>query len=155
MTVYLVAGGIAFAAALLGGIATDIGDWYRELKKPAWQPPDWLFAPVWTLIFALIAWSAAAAWLAASADERGVRVVLPFAVNLLLNVAWSFLFFRLRRPRLALIELLALWLSIVVLMLALWPISQFAALLLLPYLLWVSFAGWLNRTIVRLNPEVG
>lgn len=155
MTVYLVAGGIAFAAALLGGLATDIGDWYRELKKPTWQPPDWLFAPVWTLIFALIAWSAAAAWLAASADERGSQVVLPFAVNLLLNVAWSFLFFRLRRPRLALIELLALWLSIVVLMLALWPISQLAALLLLPYLLWVSFAGWLNRTIVRLNPEVG
>ncbi|MEZ5559791.1 MAG: TspO/MBR family protein [Pseudomonadales bacterium] len=154
MTVYLVSGGIAFAAAMLGGLATDIGDWYRGLTKPSWQPPDWLFAPVWTLIFALIAWSAGAAWLAATPEVRGVQVVLPFAVNLLLNVAWSFLFFRLRRPRLAFVELLALWLSIVVMIAALWPISELAALLLLPYLIWVSFAGWLNRTIVRLNPEV-
>ncbi|MEQ8858856.1 MAG: TspO/MBR family protein [Pseudomonadales bacterium] len=155
MTAYLVAGGIAFVAAMLGGLATDIGDWYRNLQKPSWQPPDWLFAPVWTLIFALIAWSAGAAWLAATPEVRSVQVVLPFAANLLLNVAWSFLFFRLQRPRLALKELLLLWLSIVVLMAALWPISEFAALLLLPYLLWVSFAGWLNLTIVRLNPAVG
>jgi translocator protein len=155
MTVYLVSGSIALIAAMLGGLATDTGDWYRNLKKPSWQPPDWLFAPVWTTIFALIAWSAAAAWISADPAARVLQVVAPFAVNLALNIAWSVLFFRLRRPRLALFELVALWLSIVVLMLALLPISTLAALLLAPYLLWVSFAGVLNRAIVRRNPDVG
>jgi len=155
MTPYLVAGIIALIAAGSGGYATDIGDWYRGLQKPTWQPPDWLFAPVWTLIFALVAWSAGAAWHAAEPGQRAAAVVLPFSINLVLNVAWSFLFFRWRRPRVALGELMALWLSIVALIILLWPISPLASMLLLPYLLWVSFAGFLNYTIVRLNPAEG
>lgn len=153
MTVYIVAGVIALAAAGLGALATDIGPWYRALRKPSWQPPDWLFGPVWTVIFGLIAWSGAMAWQAATPDQRLWAVALPFAVNLLLNVAWSFLFFRMRRTRLALGEVVALWLSILWLIVSLWGVSQTAALLLVPYLVWVSFAGVLNRTIVRLNPR--
>ena len=155
MTVYLLSGAIAVIVAGLGAVATDVGDWYRSLAKPAWQPPDWLFGPVWTTVFALMAWSGGLAWHAADAAERPGRVLAPFAVNLLLNVAWSFLFFRARRPRLAFAELTLLWLSIVWLIASLWGISTLAALLLLPYLLWVTFAGVLNRTIVRLNPGVG
>lgn len=155
MTTYLVCGGIALVVAALGGLATDTGAWYRELRKPSWQPPDWLFAPVWTVIFGLIAWSAALAWQHADAAERLPRVVLPFAANLALNLAWSFLFFRLHRPALALQELFLLWLSIAWVMFSVWPLSPLAAVLLAPYLLWVTFAGVLNRTIARLNPEAG
>jgi|SRR6056297_2552697 len=154
MTVYIVAGAIALVAAAMGGLATDVGAWYRNLEKPSWQPPDWLFAPAWTLIFALIAWSGADAWLSATPEQRLWLVILPFTVNLLLNVAWSFLFFRLRRPRVAMWEVAALWASIVWLMVSLWPVSNLAALLLLPYLSWVTFAAYLNRTIVRLNPGI-
>jgi translocator protein len=153
MMVYVISGTIALVTAALGGMATDIGEWYRNLNKPSWQPADWLFPVVWTLIFAMIAWSAADAWINAEPEARWLQVLLPFTVNLALNIAWSFLFFRMRRPRLALLEVTALWLSIVVLIALVWPISTLAALLLVPYLLWVSFAAVLNRAIVRLNPE--
>lgn len=155
MIPYLVSGGVMVCVAVLGGLATDINGWYRQLRKPAWQPPDWLFGPVWTTIFGLMAWSGALAWTSAtSGTQRVLHVVLPFAVNLILNVLWSWLFFRLRRPRLALVEVAALWLSIGVLMATLWPVATLAALLLIPYLVWVSFAAVLNATIVRLNPDV-
>jgi tryptophan-rich sensory protein len=155
MTPYLVAGGIAVVVALCGALATDIGPWYRNLRKPTWQPPDWLFGPAWTSIFTLIAIGAGLAWNRAEPGERLPLVVLPFAVNLVLNVAWSFLFFRLRRPRLAFLEVLALWASIVWLLASLWQVSPAAGALVVPYLLWVTFASVLNRTIIRLNPEVG
>jgi len=155
MIPYLVAGGIAVVVALLGAVATDIGPWYRSLHKPRWQPPDWLFGPAWTLIFALLAFAGGIAWNRAESAERLSLVVLPFAVNLVLNAAWSFLFFRLRRPRLAFREVLILWASIVWLAVSLWQVSNTAGLLVLPYLLWVSFASVLNRTIIQLNPQVG
>jgi tryptophan-rich sensory protein len=148
---YFVAGAVAVVAAMLGGIATDIGPWYYALRKPTWQPPDWLFAPAWTLIFGLCAWSGGAAWHAADPTTRIAAVVAPFAVNLIFNVAWSFLFFRARRPDWALYEVLGLWLSTLALVLAIWQVSVLAGLLLLPYLAWVSFATCLNWTIVRLN----
>lgn len=141
----------AFAVATLGGALTDIGAWYKALQKPSWQPPDWLFGPVWTTIFTLIAISAALAWRdAPDAGTRG-QVVGLFAMNGVLNVLWSLLFFHLRRPDWALIEVVALWLSIVLLIFVLWRFSRRASLLLLPYLAWVSFAAYLNLTIVRLN----
>jgi len=155
MIPYLIAGAIAVVVALLGALATDIGPWYRGLQKPSWQPPDWLFGPAWTTIFALIAIAGGLAWNRADPAERLDLVVLPFAVNLALNVAWSFLFFRLRRPRLAFLEVLALWASIVWLLASLWQVSATAGALVVPYLLWVSFASVLNRTIIRLNPQVG
>jgi len=148
----LVAAGIAMAVAGLGGLATDLGPWYVGLAKPWWQPPGWFFGPAWTLIFALTALAAASAWI--GAPDGGARQLLAgaFAVNAVLNILWSVLFFTFRRPDWALIELVGLWLSIVVLIVLTARSSAYAPWLLAPYLAWVGFAGVLNWTILRLNP---
>jgi benzodiazapine receptor len=151
MTPLFVSGGCAVALLVVGGLATPIGPWYRDLRKPAWQPPDWLFGPAWTVILGLAAWSAAIAWTAAPDASGRTAVVILFAVNALCHFLWSPLFFRLRRPDWALVEVVFLWASLVALLVGLWPISPFAALLILPYFAWVSFAAFLNLTIVRLN----
>ncbi|WP_088347916.1 MULTISPECIES: TspO/MBR family protein [Rhodomicrobium] len=146
---------IALLAALLvatvGGTVTDIGPWYQSLQKPAWQPPDWLFGPAWTLIFALAGLSAATAWRDEPTREDREWLVALFSLNGFLNVLWSLLFFRMRRPDWALIEVGALWLSILVLILVLARYSRPAALLLVPYLAWVTFASALNWRVVQLN----
>lgn len=134
---------------------TEIGPWYASLRKPAWQPPEWLFGPAWTVIFALIAMSGVAVWRRTqSARERRI-ILLLFLANALLNVLWSVLFFRLQRPDWAFAEVIALWLSIVVLIVALRRRSSAAAWLLVPYLLWVAFAAYLNWTVVQLNAPFG
>ncbi|HRD75429.1 MAG TPA: tryptophan-rich sensory protein [Hyphomicrobiaceae bacterium] len=137
--------------AVLGGIATTIGPWYWALKKPWFQPPDWAFGPAWTLIFALTAIASAMAWRAGPDNAGRRRWVSALVLNGLLNVAWSVLFFYLRRPDLALIEVGLLWLSIAVLVWMARSRSSPAALLLVPYLVWVSFAAVLNAAVVRLN----
>ena len=141
----------AFGTAALGGLVTEIGPWYRALRKPPWQPPDWLFGPVWTLIFSAIAVSMVLAWKPAATPGARAALVAAFGVNLALNVLWSFLFFGRKRPDRALVEVVALWLSIVVLIAVVRPRSSLGAWLLVPYLMWVSFAAVLNRAIVRLN----
>jgi tryptophan-rich sensory protein len=146
----IVAGLGAVAMALAGGLLTEIGPWYRALRKPSWQPPDWLFGPAWTLILGLEAWSASLGWDHADPAQRPLVVGL-FAINAALHVLWSPLFFKLRRPDWALLEVPLLWLSIAALIIALAPISPLASALLAPYLCWVTFATWLNYTIVRLN----
>lgn len=137
--------------AALGGAMTEIGPWYQNLRKPSWQPPDWLFAPAWTLIFALAAVSGVLAWRGAPDRASRTRMIWLFALNGALNVLWTALFFRIKRPDWALYEVGFLWLSIVALMVALAPSSRTASWLLVPYLLWVSFAAFLNWEIVRLN----
>ena len=137
--------------AMTGGALTDIGPWYRSLIKPSWQPPDWLFGPVWTTIFILAAVSAALAWRAAGETQRRMVAIL-FVANGILNVLWSLLFFHLKQPLLAGFEVVLLWASIVALIVYLRRFSRPAAWLLVPYLLWVSFATALNWTIVALNP---
>ena len=137
--------------AMTGGALTDIGPWYRSLIKPSWQPPDWLFGPVWTTIFILAAVSAALAWRAAGETQRRMVAIL-FVANGILNVLWSLLFFHLKQPLLAGFEVVLLWASIVALIVYLRRFSRPAAWLLVPYLLWVSFATVLNWTIVALNP---
>ncbi|MFC3580515.1 TspO/MBR family protein [Sphingomonas hylomeconis] len=146
-----VAGGTALLLGALGGLMTPIGPWYRDLRKPRLQPPNWLFGPAWTVILALAAWSAVLAWGAAPDDAAHTRVIILFAVNAVCHALWSPLFFRARRPDWALVEVVFLWASLVALVVGLWPISPTASLLILPYLLWVSFAAWLNSAIVRLN----
>ena len=123
----------------------------ESLLKPSWQPPDWLFGPAWTVIFALATVSAVYAW--RNADSRGQResVVGLFALNGFLNVLWSLLFFAWRRPDWALIEVAFLWLSILLPIIMFWRLAKPASLYLVPYLLWVSFAAFLNLTVVRLN----
>lgn len=134
---------------------TSVDSWYRGLRKPALRPPDWLFGPAWTIILGLAAWSAVIAWNAAASDGERTRVIALFAFNALCHLLWSPLFFRLRRPDWALVEVAFLWLSLIALIVGLWPISQMAALLILPYFAWVSFASWLNRAIVRMNGPFG
>lgn len=151
MNPYLIAGGVALAVALVGGLATDVGSWYRALNKPSWNPPDWLFGPAWTLIYALTAWAAARAWLSTPEHDRVLLVVVPFAINAVLNALWSILFFTAKRPDWALLEVAALWLSIIALIVLVLPIDRLSALLLVPYLIWVSFAAALNAKIVSLN----
>jgi tryptophan-rich sensory protein len=151
----LVAGLAAVAVGALGAAATDLGPWYRDLVKPAWQPPDWAFGPAWTVIYALGALSAATAWNAARDRATRQRIVLLFGINALLNVLWSELFFGLHRPDWALWEVVLLWLSVLALIVATRPISRTASWLLLPYLAWVTFAGILNLAVVRINAPFG
>ena len=154
-TPILVAAVAAMGIAALGASATDIGPWYQALAKPSWQPPDLLFGPVWTLIYALSALAGVLAWRAAPSRAIRQRIILAFAANALLNVAWSELFFKLRRPDWALIEVVPFWLSIAVLIAVLWAVSPTAGRLLLPYLAWVAFAAILNLAVVRMNPAFG
>ena len=147
----LVAALIATMVAAAGGVLTSIGPWYRNLRKPSWQPPDWAFAPAWTVIFALATTAAVLGWYAAPSAAARTLMVGLFVLNGLLNIAWSALFFRLHRPDWALREVALLWLSILALIILLWPWSHPAGWSMVPYLLWVSFAAFLNWTIVRLN----
>lgn len=147
----LVAAASALAVAALGASATDVGPWYQALHKPSWQPPDWLFGPAWTLIFGLAALSGVLAWRAAATRAARQRIMLLFALNGLLNVAWTELFFRIRRPDWALVEVIPFWISILVLVIALAPISTGASRAMVPYLIWVAFAAWLNLAVVQLN----
>jgi benzodiazapine receptor len=148
----LVAGGVAVVVAGLGGWLTEIGAWYRNLRFPWWKPPNWLFGPAWTVIFVLVVASAVQAWWAAPDAGTKRWLVLLFGVNAVLNVAWSALFFRMRRPDWAAIEVVALWVSIGALVLATGQVSGAAAWCLAPYWAWVSFAAVLNWAVVRLNP---
>lgn len=145
----------AVAVAGLGGAMTDTGPWYLALAKPPWQPPGWIFGPVWTVIFACCAWSFAEAWAAAGSRSMRATVLWLFGFNMFLNIAWSALFFAWRRPDWALIEVVLLWLSIAALIRVLLPLSRRAALLLLPYLVWVGIAAALNWEVVRLNGPFG
>ena len=152
MRAALVAAGAAIAVAVLGSLGTDLGPWYRALKQPAWKPADVWFGPAWTLIFALTAWAGARAWLRTTTVPERRRVLWAFGVNGALNVLWSWLFFRWRRPDWALVEVVPFWLSIVVLVAVVRRFDRAAALLLVPYLAWVTFAAALNAAVVRLNP---
>lgn len=148
----------AFTTAALvagvGGAATRIGPWYRSLRKPSWQPPDWLFGPVWTVVFACAAVSGALAWTYVPAGDR-LLVLLAYLLNGVLNVAWSVLFFTLRRPDWAFVEVFALLGSVAGLIVLVRPASAAAAWFLVPYLVWVSFASVLNRAVVVRNRPFG
>jgi tryptophan-rich sensory protein len=139
------------AVAGIGAWLTELSPWYYALRKPSWQPPDWLFGPAWSVILALASFSAFIAWRNAVTDGERVVIAALFATNGILNILWSPLFFKFRRPDWALIEVPFLWLSIIVPLVVLSQISWVSSLLLIPYLLWVSFAGVLNLAIVRLN----
>lgn len=141
-----------FSAAGVGGLLTalGLGGWYDSLRKPPWNPPSSAFGPVWTLLYASMA---LAAWLVWKRSGRaGARVPLAlFGLQLALNVAWSGLFFGLRRPDLALLEIVALWLAILATLVAFARVRPLAGWLMAPYLLWVTFAAALNFALWRLN----
>ena len=148
---------IALTILLLGvgGFTTHVGAWYAALRKPRWNPPNWLFGPAWTLILGLAAWAGVLAWTAAPDAAARWRVAVLYGANMVLHALWSPLFFTLQRPDWALIEAPLLWLSVLALVIGLAPLSALAAWLLAPYLLWVAFAVVLNATIVRMNAPFG
>jgi len=151
----IVAAGCALAVAVLGALSTDLGHWYASLRQPAWKPPDAWFGPIWTAIFACAALSAASAWRVLRTARQRQTLAVLWSANAFLNVLWSLLFFRLHRPDWALIEVAALWASIVALMVVSARWSRTAVWLLVPYLAWVSTAAWLNADVVRLNGPFG
>lgn len=143
---------VCLGAAALGSAATvpRIDDWYATLDKPSWTPPSWVFGPVWTVLYIAMAVAAWLVWrqagLAAARWPLGL-----FAVQLGLNVAWSWLFFGLRSPALGLIDILLLWIAIAATLASFWRRTTAAGLLLAPYLAWVTFAAALNSAIWWLN----
>jgi benzodiazapine receptor len=140
---------ISLSAGMIGSQFTPDA-WYRGLEKPSWNPPDYLFAPVWTLLYIMMG---VAAWLVWTRGEKGRRH-LPlsvFAVQLGVNALWSWLFFGIRRPDLAFIDILVMWVLICATIVLFWRIRRSAGLLLIPYLAWVSFATALNFQLWRLN----
>jgi tryptophan-rich sensory protein len=149
------AAGCALALAVIGGLSTDIGPWYMALKEPDWKPPDVLFGPAWTTIYACAAVSGVLAWQRSRSRAQREWMLVLFALNGFVNVFWSLLFFRLRRPDWALAEVGFLWLSILVLIVYLGRIHRTSGWLLAPYLAWVSFAATLNVAVVRLNGPFG
>jgi tryptophan-rich sensory protein len=151
----VIAAASALAVAVLGGLMTELGSWYYGLAQPSWKPPDALFGPAWTLIFALTAAAGVTAWRAIGSRTQREWLLVLFALNAFLNVLWSLLFFRLQRPDWAQFEVAFLWLSIVALIVFVGRHSRLAALLLVPYLAWVSFAALLNGAVVRLNAPFG
>ncbi|MGL4463497.1 MAG: TspO/MBR family protein [Planctomycetia bacterium] len=144
---------LCFTVAGLGATATfpHIPTWYAELAKPSWTPPNRLFGPVWTTLYAMMA---VAAWLVGRSSAKGkVRPALAlFLIQLTLNCAWSFLFFAGRNPAAGLVDIVLLWLAIVATIFLFARVSMAAAGLLFPYLCWISYAAALNAAIWRLNP---
>lgn len=134
-------------------MATDTGPWYDALRKPPFQPPKWVFGPVWTVLYAAMAVAAWRVWRRAGWDGARGPLTL-FLVQLALNVAWSWLFFAWRRPDLASVEIVVLWLAILATLLAFLRVDRAAAWLLAPYLAWVTFATALTIALWRLNPVV-
>ena len=155
MTEIVLAVGWAAVLCLVGGLLTEIGPWYRGLAKPSFQPPDWAFGPAWTIILGLAAWAGVLAWRADGSAQAHQTIAALFLVNGALHLLWSPLFFKAKRPDWALIEVVALWLSVAALMVGLWRYASLAGWLILPYLLWVSFASLLNAAVVRLNRPFG
>jgi tryptophan-rich sensory protein len=142
--------GVASFAAGIGGIFFRSGQWYERLDKPSWRPPAWLFAPVWTFLYATIALAGWLVWREAG-FEGAVLPLSAYGTQLLLNAAWSPIFFGLHRIGWALAEMVLLWLSIVATIILFYPIHAAAAAVLAPYLCWVSFALLLNLSVWRRN----
>lgn len=138
--------------SLLPGVVGSLfppGEWYATLRKPAWNPPSWVFGPVWTTLYILMG---VAAWLVWDRHRRAARAALTlFVVQLVFNAAWSWLFFGLRSPGLAFAEIVVLWALILATTIAFWRLRPTAGALLLPYLAWVTFAAVLNATLWQLN----
>lgn len=141
---------VCLGAAGIGSLLTTpaLSTWYASLRKPSWTPPNWLFGPVWTILFIAMAIAAWLVWLKVGLTATPMQL---FLLQLLLNVAWSALFFRLRSPGLAFAEIVMLWFAILATSIEFWRAVPAAGWLLLPYLIWVSYATALNLSIWRLN----
>ncbi|MEM2882725.1 MAG: TspO/MBR family protein [Candidatus Bathyarchaeia archaeon] len=149
---------VAIALCQMAGVvgslftAPAIPTWYAGLRKPDMAPPNWVFAPVWTALYLLMGASLFLVW-NAGLDKRPVRrSIILFGIQLAMNAIWSYLFFGLRSPLLGLVWIVALWVSIALTIASFSKVSRAAASLLIPYLIWVTFASYLNYQILILNP---
>ena len=144
---------LSFAASAVGAVASiEAKAFYGQLAQPAWAPPAWLFGPVWTVLYALMAIAAWLVW--RSGGFRTNRVAISiFLVQLALNALWSWIFFTWHRGALALADIVLLWVLIVATLVFFWRARPLAGALLIPYLLWVGFASVLNYSLWQLNPQ--
>jgi tryptophan-rich sensory protein len=140
--------GLVVAAAATGVVFRP-GPWYETLRKPPWTPPNATFGPVWTILYVMIA---IAGWLVWKSEGSGFALLL-WALQLVLNGLWSYLFFGIRRMDLALVDAVLMWFAVAAFVLAALPVSLAASLLFIPYLAWVTVAAALNRAVLRLNRE--
>ena len=140
----------ACVLAALTGAFFRPGEWYERLKKPSWRPPNRLFAPVWTVLYLMIAVAGWLVWRKAGFAGAGLALAF-YALQLILNAVWTPLFFGLHRPELGFVDIVLVWVSVVVTIVLFYPIQAVAALLLVPYFAWVTFAAALNYSIWRLN----
>jgi translocator protein len=140
---------VCLAVGFIAGIWTSssINSWYSTLNKPSFNPPNWLFGPVWTILYILMGISLYLVW-----NQNGSKIAIMFFVlQLLLNFLWSFLFFQMKNPLIAFIEIIFLLAMIIITAIKFYPISTTAAYLMIPYIIWVTFASILNFSIYWLN----
>lgn len=141
--------GIGATAGLF--TASGVDSWYTTIQKPSWNPPNWIFGPVWTTLYIMMGIALYLVWKSGS-DERVKKIALIlFALQLILNFLWSFIFFDQQQPGWAFLEILILWVFILLTIFAFARVNKAAAWLLVPYISWVSFAAILNYTIWQLN----
>lgn len=145
--------GVCLAAGFIGSIFTNasIPTWYTTLEKPSFNPPNWLFTPVWTILYILMGISASLVWRVGLSKPDVRMALIIFIIQLVLNAFWSVAFFGLRSPIVGLIVIIVLWVAILLTILSFARVSITAGILLIPYILWVSFASILNATIYVLN----
>ena len=144
---------LTLSIGALGGwaTATSVQTWYPTLNKPSFNPPNWLFAPVWTSLYLLIGIAAYLVWIKRDTITHFPRTVAIYLIQLILNLAWSFIFFYLHEIGFALFEILILLVVIIVNALMFYKINKWAGLIFIPYILWVSFASFLTYNIFLLN----
>ncbi len=144
---------VVFAAAALGSVASiDASNFYAQLVQPAWAPPSWLFGPVWTVLYSMMAVASVLVWRVGGFVAHRVELSL-FIIQLVLNSLWSWLFFAWNLGGVAFAEVVLLWLAIVGTLILFWRVRPLAGALLIPYLLWVTFAAALNFTLWQQNPQ--
>jgi tryptophan-rich sensory protein len=144
---------ICQVAGILGSLFTtpNIPTWYATLKKPGFAPPNWIFAPVWTLLFLLMGISLYLVWRQGWQNPPVKSAMIIFSIHLIVNILWSATFFSLRSPLIGFFVIVALWFLIILTIVFFSDVSKTAGILLIPYLLWVSFASILNFMLYRLN----
>lgn len=143
---------IVFSFGFIGSFFTtpSIATWYAFINKPSFSPPNWLFAPAWTLLYILMAIAAFLIWQKRD-NPKTKQALIFYGIQLVLNAFWSIIFFGMHNPGLALLEIIILWLFILIILIKFYKINKTAGLLFIPYLLWVSFASILNYAIWILN----
>ncbi|NOT50540.1 MAG: tryptophan-rich sensory protein [Chitinophagaceae bacterium] len=148
---------IAVAVPLIigftSGFFTETGEasWYQSINKPSWNPPNWIFAPVWTTLYVLMGIALFLVWNSNVNTRYKRTAIILFSIQLLLNFFWSLIFFNQQQPGWALVEIITLWIFILLTIFAFAKLSKTAAWLLVPYISWVSFAAILNYTLWKLN----